>query len=178
MRGTHSLGSTPSNNTDLDQSSFLLMNGVKQKFRALHPPSATREFPKAQDRHPNCSNQLGRESSSVKQHLRAFPGCFLLLSFASIFQAFVLEGQRRLHSSLRQVSDADGDGDADGDADTDVDADADRWHQESDCCPLPQCPHSAVMPPIGPCIAQGQKLLGRWIFSCKEHRQCRLVHGW
>lgn len=85
----------------------------------------------------------------------SFPGCFLLLSFASLFQAFVLEGQRGLHSSLRQVSDADGDADADtaadahADADADTDADAGRWHQESDCCPLPPVPLTMLCLPQG-----------------------------
>lgn len=37
---------------------------------------------------------------------------------------------------------------------------------------------SVVMPPTGPCIARGQRLPSRWIFSCKEHGQSRLVHGW
>lgn len=74
--------------------------------------------------------------------------------------------------SLRQVSDANGD----GDADTEADADADRWHQESDCPPLPHRPsHNVVVPPTGQCIAPGQGLPSRWIFSCKEHRQSRLV---
>lgn len=54
----------------------------------------------------------------------------MLLSFTPSFQAFVLEGQRRLHSSLRQVSDGDADGDAD----------ADGWHRESDCSLLPHSP--------------------------------------
>lgn len=74
---------------------------------------------------------------------------------------------------------SDADGEADTDADADADTDADRWHQESDCSPLPHSPsHNVVMPPTGPCIAQGQGLPSRWIFGCKEHRHSRLVHGW
>lgn len=130
---------------------LVLMNGVKHNHSILHPRSATIGVSTAQDKHPNCSRQLASAIGSSSNTYQSFPGCFLLLCFAPSFQAFVLERQRRLHSSLRQVSDGDGDGDADGDrdvdgdtdgvADGDVDGDADEdaggWHQQSDCSLLP-----------------------------------------
>lgn len=128
--------------------------------------SATTGIPTAQDRHPNCSSQLASETSSSSNKYQPFPGCFLLLTFTPSFQACVLEEQRRLHSSLRQVSDGDADGDADG------------WHWGLTALSSLTAPsHTIVLPPTGLYRAQGQRFPSRGVCTTKVHRQPRLLYG-